>query len=412
MTNTTPGAKVNPEHSHPFDVRAMVLKGAMTLNRDGEARPTGRARSSACRAAACTTRATGRKARWCCSAARSEPCRSMKAPALGWQTRAGVRSVADRALRPDRLAAERPHDHGQRHVQEHPGRALDRRLPRMPGSIRRTISISRCTAPRPSCSTRSASCAAWRGSSSPISMPSGRASRSLRSIAFVQRLTGELRIAAALAALFHLGCGFVLLLAVISEDIMPGYALVLVSMLLAGLWFDRPTARRVIAGRRAVHPGLAGRMAADLPDLAGAAAGAGDRAGAAAPARWPDRRAARHDPRRRPASCSRSGRATTARWACPTCCGPARASTTGWAGLTWDKAWMMLSGVGSYLLTFLWDTAAVDPLRQSRGCRCSLSVALQVAIFVACVVALWPRRDEPRMRAIAACSWARSGRGR
>lgn len=36
MTNTTPGAKVNPEHSHPFDVRAMVLKGAMTLNRDGQ----------------------------------------------------------------------------------------------------------------------------------------------------------------------------------------------------------------------------------------------------------------------------------------------------------------------------------------------------------------------------------------
>ena len=35
MTNTTPGAKVNPEHTHPFDVRAMVLKGALTLNRDG-----------------------------------------------------------------------------------------------------------------------------------------------------------------------------------------------------------------------------------------------------------------------------------------------------------------------------------------------------------------------------------------
>ena len=40
--------------------------------------------------------------------------------------------------------------------------------------------------------------------------------------AFVHRLTGERRIAA-LAALFHLGCGFVLLLAVINEDIMPGY---------------------------------------------------------------------------------------------------------------------------------------------------------------------------------------------
>ena len=38
MVNTTPGAKVNPEHSHPFDVRAMVVQGAMTLTRGGDAR--------------------------------------------------------------------------------------------------------------------------------------------------------------------------------------------------------------------------------------------------------------------------------------------------------------------------------------------------------------------------------------
>ena len=35
-TNTTPGAKVNPEHSHPFDVKAMVLQGAMSLTREGK----------------------------------------------------------------------------------------------------------------------------------------------------------------------------------------------------------------------------------------------------------------------------------------------------------------------------------------------------------------------------------------
>ena len=33
LTNTTPGVKMNPQHSHPFDVRAMVLKGALTLSR-------------------------------------------------------------------------------------------------------------------------------------------------------------------------------------------------------------------------------------------------------------------------------------------------------------------------------------------------------------------------------------------
>jgi quercetin dioxygenase-like cupin family protein len=36
QTSTTPGAKVNPEHSHPFDVKALVLKGAVTLTREGK----------------------------------------------------------------------------------------------------------------------------------------------------------------------------------------------------------------------------------------------------------------------------------------------------------------------------------------------------------------------------------------
>ena len=38
MTNTTPGVKVNPEHSHPFDVRAMIVQGALTLTTGGTAR--------------------------------------------------------------------------------------------------------------------------------------------------------------------------------------------------------------------------------------------------------------------------------------------------------------------------------------------------------------------------------------
>ena len=38
MTNTTPGVKVNPEHSHPFDVRAMVVQGAITITSGSEAK--------------------------------------------------------------------------------------------------------------------------------------------------------------------------------------------------------------------------------------------------------------------------------------------------------------------------------------------------------------------------------------
>jgi hypothetical protein len=60
----------------------------------------------------------------------------------------------------------------------------------------------------------------------------------------------------------------------------------------------------------------------------------------------------------------------------------------------------MLWGVGSYLLAFLWDTSPATA-RQA-ALPLLLSVVLQVAILVACVVALWPRRHEPRVRAIAA----------
>jgi quercetin dioxygenase-like cupin family protein len=34
--SVTPGAKVNPEHSHPFDIKALVLQGAMSLTCDGK----------------------------------------------------------------------------------------------------------------------------------------------------------------------------------------------------------------------------------------------------------------------------------------------------------------------------------------------------------------------------------------
>ena len=36
LTSTTQGAKVNPEHSHPFDIRAMVLQGALTMTCEGK----------------------------------------------------------------------------------------------------------------------------------------------------------------------------------------------------------------------------------------------------------------------------------------------------------------------------------------------------------------------------------------
>lgn len=215
--------------------------------------------------------------------------------------------------------------------------------------------------------------------------------------AFAHRVTGSAR-AAALAACFHLGCGFVLLLSVISEDIMPGYTLVLAAMALAGLWFDRPTyVRVVLVGAlftlgwlvewRLLFPLLPALVLAlalsPAPLLRRAALIATLVVSVVAVAGivqlWSERwlgAVGLHD----------------LLWT-------GKGVTTGWAGLSWDKAWMMLSGVGNY---FLLVGGWVDPLSAKRVAGpLIVSAALQLAIFVAALAVLWPRRAEPRLRAVA-----------
>ena len=215
--------------------------------------------------------------------------------------------------------------------------------------------------------------------------------------AFIHRLTGRARVAA-LASVFHLGCGFVLLLSVISEDIMPGYVLVLASMALAGLWFDRPTWQRIaivgavftlgwliewrllfptlpaLALALLIAPGtMRKRFGYVLVLLVSILAVSG-----IVQLLWEGHNGAigLHD----------------ILWT-------GKGVATGWAGVTWDKAWMMLSGVGNY---FLLVGGFVDP-RSAREAALplSLSVLVQAAIFIASVVVLWPRRREPRLRAVA-----------
>ena len=216
-------------------------------------------------------------------------------------------------------------------------------------------------------------------------------------LAFAHRLTASARTAA-LAAAFHLGCGFVLLLSVISEDIMPSYTLVLGTMSLAALWFDRPSHRRVaVVGALFTLAWLMEwrLMFPVLPALLVALALSPER---------PLRRAA--------LICSLvlsvlavSG--TVQLWSegHPGAVGlqdvlwTGKGLATGWAGLSWDKAWMMLSGMGNY---FLIVGGWVDPLSAKRtAAPLMASVAIQAAILIAAVVVLWPRRAEPRLRAIA-----------
>ena len=225
--------------------------------------------------------------------------------------------------------------------------------------------------------------------------------------AFFHRLTGSARVSA-LAACFHLGSGFVLLLAVISEDIMPGYALVFGAMALAALWFDRPTVRRVIAVAalftfgwliewRLIFPTLPALVLALLmaPEtlrrrlkMVGvllvsivAVAGLvqlfwGGHNGAAA----------LHD----------------ILWT-------GKGVATGWAGFTWEKAWMMLAGVSNYFLITSFDMESTVARRLAVGL--SVVVILEIVILIATVVVLWPRRSDPRLRAIAAVFLGTAGAG-
>ncbi len=215
--------------------------------------------------------------------------------------------------------------------------------------------------------------------------------------AFIHRSSGSAR-AAACAALFHGGCGFVLLLSVISEDIMPGYTIVLGAMALAGLWFDRPTVARVAAVGAVFTLGWLLEWRLMFPTLPALVA-----ALAIAPGRW--RRRAGLIAVLLVSVVAVSGIVQLSWEGHNGAVGlhdilwTGKGVATGWAGLSWGKAWNMLSGVGNY---FLLMGGYVDPLsaRHAAG-RLLVSVALQLAILLAATVVLWPRRGEPLLRAIA-----------
>ncbi|MCA0248225.1 MAG: hypothetical protein LCH93_16555 [Proteobacteria bacterium] len=214
--------------------------------------------------------------------------------------------------------------------------------------------------------------------------------------AFVRCVTANARVAA-LAACFHFGSGFVLLLSVISEDIMPGYTLVLGAMALAGLWFDRPSHGRVVLVGALFTLGWLVEWRLMFPTLPALLVALALSDG------WWMRRLALIG------SLILSilvvsgvvqllweGHAGTVGlhdmlWT-------GKGVATGWAGLSWDKAWMMLSGVGNY---FLIVGGWVDPLSAKRAAwPLVISVLVQAAILAVAIVLLWPRRADPRLRAI------------
>lgn len=214
---------------------------------------------------------------------------------------------------------------------------------------------------------------------------------------FVHRLTGQVVVAVA-ATLFHFGTGFFLLLGVVSEDIMPGYVLVLASMLMAALWFDRPTWRQIVAVAVVFTLGWMVEWRLMFPTLPalGLALLLSD-------GNWRTR--ALRVGALLAAIVATAGivqqiwEGHNGAMGLPDLLWTGKGVSSGWAGIGWDKAWMMLSGVGNYFLIL---GGFVDPLSARRAMAPLLvSIALQGAIFAGCAVALWPRRHDHRVRTIA-----------
>lgn len=212
----------------------------------------------------------------------------------------------------------------------------------------------------------------------------------------LRRLTGR-RDIALLATLFHLACAMVMFLAVVNEDIMSSYTLLLASMALAAVWFAAPTAPRVAAVAvvftiawlfewRLLFPTLPAMLAALwLCD-------------------------------RRPAWRLRwialflvvmlaTVSAVSLAWhGHRGAVGPLDLLYTGkgvdsvWSGFTWAKVWYLWEGMASHLMG---TGLALIPVVGWDLWRILSSLAM-AAIAAVSLAMLWPERDDPRIRAVAA----------
>ena len=224
---------------------------------------------------------------------------------------------------------------------------------------------------------------------------------------FVHRLTGS-ALVAALAALFHLGSGFVIGLAVTSEDIMPGYTLVLASMMLGALWFDRPTHKRVIVVATLFTLGWLIEWRLIFPTLPAFLL-------ALAIADAPLKRRAAWIATLLVAIVAVTGivqqiwEGHNGAMGLHDLLWTGKGVDSGWGGIGWPKLWLMLSGVGDY---FLNTGPHFDPATAERAWpMLSFSVAVQFAIFVVGCAMLWPQRHDSRLRSIAAIFLGTLGAG-
>ena len=205
------------------------------------------------------------------------------------------------------------------------------------------------------------------------------------------------RIVAALAALFHGVCNYVLLLAITNEDIMPSYTIMLASMALASLWFARPTTVRILVVAVLFSIGWLFEWRLMFPTLPAMLA-----------ALW----ACEKRPAFRPIwiglfLAAMAASAGVAAWAWrghEGAVGPVGLLWTGkavlsaWAGFSWPKVSYLSDGMAGYLLGTAVTRDGTIP-----GWDIWRYVALAWMLITAATASrsLWPRRHDPSVRALA-----------
>lgn len=213
----------------------------------------------------------------------------------------------------------------------------------------------------------------------------------------IRRLTGR-RDIAALAALFHLGSAFFLSLAVMNEDIMPSYTLVLAAMAMAAVWFSAPTAAQVAGVALAFTLGWLLEWRVMFPTLPPLLL-------ALALARGPLLRRAGlillflatmlgvvllvvylwdgH-----PGATGLRGLLWTG-----------KGLNQAWAGFSWHKLGLVVSGMGEYWLggRNLIEAHPLTPI----GAEWGLAFALQMLLLAGFALLLWRNRHDPKLRNVA-----------
>ena len=212
----------------------------------------------------------------------------------------------------------------------------------------------------------------------------------------VRRLTGR-RDIAGIAALFHLGSAFFLSLAIMNEDIMPSYTLVLAAMAIAAVCFANPTIAQVASVAviftlgwllewRVMFPTLpplllalalsrgsilqrAGRLLVFLSAMTGVAF--------VTAYLWSGHNGA-------------TGLAGLL-WT-------GKGVDTGWAGFSSQKLLLVVSGMGEY---WLGGRNLVGSHRAAASTEWGLAFALQMVLLAAFTVLVWLKRRDTRLRTVA-----------